>query len=232
MTILLIGLVISFIGIIVTGIRLKHLKYRLYFLRFKFEEHPQLAQLVEDTLYKICDEEQIGVFVKSDEELNKDITDEKKKVCGHYVYIADKNYEAYRKIISTVKDYERRYNMPFKDICNKLGNDCDYDEERFTYPRILICSKETHISKLLGYYSTFFHELGHHFAAIEMGEHNEDDANRYALKLVKERLPDFFVLIFEYSFVDSLEISDKERNNLYISYNNYMKFVTNPNTNS
>jgi hypothetical protein len=51
------------------------------------------------------------------------------------------------------------------------------------------------------YYSTFFHEIGHHFAVKEKGSnHNEEDADRYAHELIMKELPFFFQLFHDFGY--------------------------------
>jgi len=179
------------------------LKIEMYFLEFKVEKHPLLIQMLEDALNKTCENENIRVFQKTYDEINADETDESKKALGQYVYSKDPDYQIkLNQTLAEIEDIEKKYGHPYHVLCQQAGVTVHHKEE-FVFPKILLC-KDYEI-KLLGtssYYHTWFHELGHHFAYKELGAEGggEDIANKYAAKLMKENLPHFFLLFFDFGW--------------------------------
>lgn len=168
---------------------------KIYFLRFKLENHPILINLIEEKLKSICEKEGIHVYMKTYDELNQNVENEDNKAVGKYCYTLDEEYQKLaNKIIAScnkLKTYENYKSSMYYEII-----------ERATLPRILLC-KEYVINRfgLGSYYSIYLHELGHHFAAKELkNNHSEIDADRYAHKIALKELPLFLQLTYHFNF--------------------------------
>jgi hypothetical protein len=229
MTIILFILWISLfiLGIGCFFISLWWLKIQIYFLEFKLEEHPMLIMMLDDVFQRICDEQGIKVFEKTYAELNPEETNEDDKALGRYVYTIDAEHQQkMNKYLAEIEELEIKWKMPYKKLCQFVGHETTVDKEDFILPRILLCKEEAEKYGLLSYYSTEFHELGHHFAKKEIGEHTEDDANKMAHRLIIENMPFFFQLLpfinFRYR-TKMKELTIKERLQAYIQYLQYMK---------
>jgi hypothetical protein len=100
-------------------------------------------------------------------------------------------------------------------------------EDTLIVPRILICKEETmKFGGLVSYYSTYFHEFGHHFAIKANGDRSELAADTEAYRLVCENLPDFFQLFSHINFEYRLKLSEltiKKRLILYYHYWQYLR---------
>ena len=196
----------------------------LHFLRLKIENHPILKAMVDDALQKICDTEGIKVFHKTQDEMN---TSGNGDAVGLYIYSHDLYWvERAKERLNKLIQLEEEYKMPYKEICASVGHTTDVTREDFTLPRILLCEETLlRINGLNLYYSTFFHELGHHFIEKNGEEQTEDNANRIGQKLVQEHLPFFFRLIptlsFEYRVKDKPKLTKKERYRAYWEYYQY-----------
>lgn len=200
-------LTVYIVALLISLIQLKIINIKLYFLKFDFRKFPQMAKIVEDTLYRISQEQGITVYNRTDHELNGDV-EEKEKILGRYVYPSktSKIYKKYQKYRELVKDI-------IKSNPNYLSNN-----ERFAYPQILLVNKDEHFLEVKGYFATFFHELGHHFAIELENLETEEDADRYAWRLVCENLPDYFKLIFWSSFKLEKELTGIEILRLYFKF--------------
>lgn len=223
----LILLGICAIGLLIAGFAMFFLNVEIYFLKFKLEEHPKLLTIIENMVQNICIEESIKVFHKTFEELNIGTIDENKKAVGRYVYTIDQEYQQrINKSLDEIEELEVKYKMPYKQLCAFVGHETTIDKENFVLPRILLCDEELKKYGWKSYYDTFFHELGHHFAVKEIGtEHNEIDADKYAYILIKQSLPFYFRLIFDFQFryrLDKTELAGKEKLIAYISYLKYL----------
>lgn len=174
----------------------------LYFLRFDIEKHPVLKKMVDDVTEKVCKEEGVKVLNVSYRELNEGETSENKMAVGRYVYTLDEDYaiksrESYVK----AKEIENEYGRTYGEICKVLNIDTENKTaDDFYLPRILLSYDQLSLFGLNSYYGTYFHEIGHHFAAKELGEHTEDDANMYGHRTILENLPLMFQLIPEFNF--------------------------------
>jgi hypothetical protein len=215
-------------GAIYIGISYKLLKIRIYFLKFKIVDHPILITMVEDIFQRICKEQGITIFYKTYDELNPPETPEEQRVLGRYIYA--RNQEQEDKIKNSLKEVEAleaEWHMSYEQLCKRVGSKTTLKKEDFILPRILLCKDEIEMYGLDYYYGTHFHELGHHFASKEMGEHNEDDANRYGSKIVRENLPIFFQLFplisLGYRFKEMPEFSFKDRLKAYHQYYIYLR---------
>jgi hypothetical protein len=103
------------------------------------------------------------------------------------------------------------------------------NRETLYIPRIILCKDEIARFGICGFYNTYFHELGHHFAHKELGyEHNtEENADKYAAKLVKENLPHYFLLFFYFGFwyrENGAKLTWKEKIFAFIDYLKYLIF--------
>jgi hypothetical protein len=198
----------------------------MHFLKFKIENHPALTKMAEDVLYNICEQEGIKVFHKSYQEINVGRTKENGAV-GMYIYTTDGEYQqTVNKCLREIESMEQEYRLPYKNICALVGHESTVDKEDFVLPKILLAQDSLKAYGLTSYYDTFFHELGHHFAVKEMGEHNEEDANRYGAMLARKYLPSYFFLFhgFKYRFAsDANALTTKEKIKAYYEYLLYLK---------
>lgn len=188
----IIVLIISFGALI-------YLNISIYFLSFKMEKHPLLIQRIEEVLYGICEKEGIGVFHKTYDELNKNRPEDKDKAVGMYVYTRDTEHqERVNRAFAQIKSMEMEYHLPYKEICQIAGVESTLEAEDFKLPKILLLAKIKE-SMSIWYYSTFFHEIGHHFAVKKLGEHTEEDADNEAGLLIKNNLPSYYLLFSAFS---------------------------------
>ena len=122
---------------------------------------------------------------------------------------------------------EKKWKRPYKDICDFFGNECNMKEDTLIVPKILICKEETiKFGGLLSYYSTYFHEFGHHFAIKANNDRSELAADTVAYRLVIENLPDFFRLFSYINFEYRLNLPKptfKEKLKLYYHYWQYLR---------
>ncbi len=225
MEILIISLVIGSM-LFAAFIMLGKLSLELFFMRLSLDNHPVLRAIVDDVLNNICKEEEIKMFHKGYVELNASIEDEKKKVLGMYVYTLNAEHQKnIRKTYLEVVNLEKKYGKTYKEICKEAGIETNITTEDFYLPKILLCPDVLLKFGINNYYGTYFHEIGHHFAIKEMGEHTEEDANKYGHKIILERLPFFFQLLPEFSFEykEGMEVklSIKERLRAYWGYLKY-----------
>lgn len=211
---------ILFIGLCVSSLMFGLINLWLYFLNFKIEKHPVLIKLLDNALNAICLEEQIKVFNKTYEEINKDETDDSHAALGQYIYTLDAEHQKnIDNALLDIENLEHKYGMLYPDICKLADVECKASKEIYTLPRILLCEK-LYKYGMNQYYCTYLHELGHHFAVKELGcEHTEKDADRYALKLVRERLPIYFQLLFWFKFDIDLDFK-----NTLIAYREYLRY--------
>lgn len=179
------------------------IKIEMYFLHFDIEKHPLLIQKINNVLETICKEQGITVFQVSYDELNENQPDPNKRAVGKYIYSTDPDYNKnIKEILADVLEIERKYGKPYHVLCQEVGVKI-VRKERFVIPRIMMCADLEHFSNsLCSYYGTYFHELGHHFAHIELGEdgNTEEAADRCAGKLVKQYLPLYFLLFFRFGY--------------------------------
>jgi len=196
---IMIIIMLTMLGI--AGLMMAKLQIELYFLKWKIEKHPVLIAMVDDVLKTICEEENIKVFYKSFDELNVDIEAENEKALGMYVYTFNKEFEAtLRKSYDEVRDMEFKHGMKYNEICRLQGIETKHNLEDFTLPKILLCKNLLMRYGLSNYYSTYFHEIGHHFAVKTIGKHNEEDANILGHEIIFKRLPFFFQLFPDFNF--------------------------------
>lgn len=213
------------IGFIIASFAMFLINIDLYFLKFKIEKHPKLLAIIENTLQKICDEEGIKFFHKTFEEININTPENKDKAVGRYVYTVDKEYQQkINKSLAEIEELEIKYKMPYKKLCAFVGHETTIDKEDYILPRILLCDDELKKYGMIGYYTTFFHELGHHFAVKEIGAgHNENDANIIGDRLINQRLPYYFRLFF--GLRCRLEIDELTWKEKLVSYIGYLKYL-------
>lgn len=167
----------------------------LRFLRFKLEDHPALIELIESVLHRITTEQNLPVFFKTYKELNAK-KGEGKEALGMYVYT--RNPEHQRDCDNTlqkIRELEKRYRKSYKEICRLAGEETNVQEDSFVLPKILLCHEEAEKFGLLAFYSTYFHEIGHHFAITLNDDESEEAADRIAREMVRENLPYFFQLL-------------------------------------
>lgn len=217
---------ICFIGLGFAFLNLLRLGVEIYFLRFKLERHPLLINVIEDVLDNVCREEGIRVFHKSHEDLNKDSLEDMEKVLGKYVYTVDAEYQkTVNAALHDIENLELKYRKSYPDICAMAGVEFKGSKERFVLPRILLCDEKLLDLGLGSYYSTYFHELGHHFAAKALGNnHTEEDADAYAVKLIQERLPNFLQAIPYFNFQYRVEHDFKLTRVKLNAYCEYLKY--------
>ena len=208
-------------------ISLYWLNLDLYFLKFDISKHPILIAMIEDVLQKIGDKEGVKVFYKSYEDLNKNYPEEKDKAVGLYVYTLDaehqKKTDDFRREIEAV---EKRWRKPYNEVCKFVGCDSFIEEDSFILPKILLCKEQILKYGLLSYYSTYFHEFGHHFAIKANGDRSEEGADIMGYKLVTENLPFYFQLFSYINFrhrIKSGELTIKEKLIAYYGYWRYTR---------
>ena len=189
----------------------------MYFSLLNFEKNPMIMKIIDNILTQICIEENVPVFYKTMDELNSDDEDKKNEAVGKYYYFTSDKTELAEQCKSTILqmiELEKKYGESYAEICIKYGYK-PYEKDIFTYPRIEIakdylCSESSGLSGHKSFYSTWLHELGHHFAVKDMGkEHNEDDANRYAKEIIINRLPSYFKLMYEFYYDIELSFTDR-----------------------
>jgi len=185
------------------------LKFDLYFLLLKIENHPVLIDMVENVVTTICKEEGIQVFHKPFDELNADVQEEGKKATGMYVYFIDKEMQQKAKDnLIEIDNLENEFKLSYKEICKIRGFDTDVKKEDFMFPKILLCYDKLLAYGLNDYYSTYFHELGHHFAIKEISSRSEEDADKYGRELILKHLPFFFQLFPYFRFTYRLDLKE------------------------
>jgi len=233
MAIILTILIILFFAFIIGmigyfAISLKWLGLEIYFLRFKIEQHPMLIMMVEDVLERLSKEENVPVFYKTYEELNKNETNEKEKAVGMYVHT--KNAEHQKKcddFVNQVKDLEKEWKRPFNDICKIVGVDKTMEIDEFVLPKILLCREVAmKYGGLLSLYATHFHEFGHHFAIKTNDDRSEEAADIQGYKLIEENLPYFFKLFPYINYTHRLktaELTIRETLRAYWQYWQYLR---------
>lgn len=215
----LIWSVAASIGILLT---IFHLTSMVFYLKFNFEKHQKVINDIESILTCICAEENVSVFFKTMDELNSDDDDKNTEVIGKYYYFSGNNMELAEKCKSTLlkmDELEQKYGERYPELCKRAGVE-PYDKDAFTFPRIAL-AKDYLIDELgyKSYFSTWLHELGHHFAAKECGkEHTEDDANKYARQIIKEKLPYYFRAIYSSHYDIDIDFID-----LYIANYSFLK---------
>lgn len=203
------------------------LRIELYFLRFKLENHPILILMVEDVLEKIRKEYDILVIRKTYEEMNKGITNENEKALGFYIYASNSNsLKRNKETLRKIDDIEKEWKKSFRELCKLVGSECGGDREDFVIPRIELCTDEVKMYGLASYYSTYFHELGHHISTITKNDHSDEAADAIAYQLVYDNLPYFFQLIpiinFHYR-VKKPELTLMERLHAYYQFLSYLR---------
>jgi hypothetical protein len=217
---------ICIIGLGFAFLNLLRLSVEVYFLRFRLERHPVLINMIEDVLDSICREEGIRVYYKSYEDLNKDCPEDKERALGKYVYTCDAEYQkAVDNALHDIENLELKYRKSYPDICALAGVKCNSKKEDYVLPRILLCDEKLLTLGLGSYYSTYFHELGHHFAAkLLKDNHTEKDADIQAVKLIQERLPQFLQAIPYFNFQYRIEHNFKLTQNKLKAYLEYLKY--------
>ena len=224
----ILGLLVG--GILVLGafailFMFAYLAVDTHFLCFKFEKHPKLIAMLETTAQDICKEEGIKVYNKSFQEVNKN-REKGDEAVGMYIYTLDEEYQQImNKTLKEVQDMETKYGMSYERLCKVAGHDSTMTAEDFVLPKILLCKDSLLVWGWSSYYSTYFHEIGHHFAAKEMGKHTEEDADRYAYKIIRERLPIYFQLFYNWHFEYRLKIYMK-RKDVVAGYIGYLRYLT------
>ncbi len=191
------------------------LSIELYFLTFKLDKYPHFLNVIDATLRKICKDENIAVFDKTYNEIN---TDDKGDAIGKYIYTLNDDYKVLVKnSLRKIEEIEKEYNKPYEEICEMLNIEEYTKKEELLIPRILLAKDTLKKFGYLDYYKTFIHELGHHFAANDIGKHTEEDADNYGNKLTLKHFPQFFVLFLgRGSYINKLSIREKIK--LYLNF--------------
>ena len=230
-TVLTIFLTLLFTGVIgmltYFTVSLTWIGLRIYFLKFKIEEHPILIAMIEDVLQRICKEEGIRVFHKTHEEINKGVTEKKEEAVGLYVHAKDAEHQKkYDDVRQVIEKLEKKWKLPYKELCIIAGVEYNVEEDSYVLPKILLCKEKAEkYGGLLSYYSTYFHEIGHHFAIKANGDRSEEAADLIGYKLVHENLP-FFFQIFPYiNFHYRLKKDDLTTKELLKAYFQYWQYL-------
>jgi len=169
---------------------------KLYFLNFDFNNHPDLIKMMENVGTSICAKEGISIFIKTYEELNAEVDNDMDKALGRYYYVQNnKQLKLIKKTVLRIKKLEKEYHKSYEEICKSVNINTNIREE-LCYPRIILCSDQIKMYGVRFYYSTFYHEIGHHFA-IKTDNHSENYADIIGWNIIQSELPDYFQLIFE-----------------------------------
>jgi len=197
----------------------------LYFMSFKLEKHPKIQEMLEDVAYTICREEGIGIFHEDYKAMNVD-SEKGDEAVGRYTYTTNRKYqETVDASRMRVEVLESQYDKPYEEVCKIVGFETNKKKSDFVLPRITLCNSLREFG-LTTYFSTFFHEIGHHFAVKEMGsDHDEKDADIYARKIMMERLPLFVQLIYTFHYNYRLNKDMLVRKQKVVAYLDYLKYL-------
>jgi hypothetical protein len=204
--VIIIASLLSLICIIIIGFSIYWFTINIFFLTYKLEKYPKIETFIKENLYSICKEEGISVFYKSENEINAEKTKAEDRAVGQYIYTYDKKYQ--EKLDDTligINALESQYHDSFDNLCKRMGLKDYYKKEEYILPKILLANELITKYGLLSYYSTFIHEIGHHFASKKMNDHDEGDANREGWNLIKTRFPKHIQAIFYYEFLFRLK---------------------------
>lgn len=169
---------------------------QLFFLTFDFEKNKKVTEYLYQKLMLICENEKIGVYIKSIQEINKENKNGDEAVGRYYYLLNTELMVKCEDVLNDIKKIENCYNIEFSEYC-KQHNMKYYEKEIFTYPRILLAD-DLNLKSRIG---VFIHELGHHFAVKEKGKnHDEQDADNYAVILINKHLPFFVKAIYDIRF--------------------------------
>lgn len=166
---------------------------RKYDLELKFEK--QLEEIKSDIfnymsvlLKDITNKENILIIIKSLEELNKKEPDKQKWASGKYIYLNDKSLEFRCRVIyhDILKSKREVY------CTDKILHT---DEKEYFYPRIELSEQNRDD---IWFYSTWMHELGHHFIQKRGDEQSEIDADKYIIEFFDTKLPLFYKYYFRH----------------------------------
>lgn len=209
-------------------IEIRWLGLSIYFMKFRIEGHPMLIMMVEDVLERLGKEENVPVFYKTYEELNKNETNEKEKAVGMYVHSASAEHQKKcDDALQEIRQMERDWRKPYNEICRLVGVESRLIEDDFVLPKILLCREMTmKYGGLLSLYATHFHEFGHHFAIKQCGDRSEEAADKYGYKLIEENLPYFFKLFPYINYTHRLktaELTIRETLRAYWQYWQYLR---------
>ena len=103
-------------------IEIRWLGLSIYFMKFRIEGHPMLIMMVEDVLERLGKEENVPVFYKTYEELNKNETNEKEKAVGMYVHSASAEHQKKcDDALQEIRQMERDWRKPYNEICRLVG---------------------------------------------------------------------------------------------------------------
>ena len=221
--VLLSGCVLGILGGIIA---MWWLSLDIYFLMFPLQRHPVLRAMVQELAETICKEEGIRVYDKSFETLNADVENDGEKALGTYIYTLNPEYQQkVNESLQFIEELELKYKLPYKEVCVLLNAKSKCEKEEFVLPRIYLCTERLMKYGVGSYYGTYFHEIGHHFAAKTIGKHTEDDANKIAHDIILECLPYYFQLIPDFNFKYRLdvkrELSFMEKIKAYRGYLKY-----------
>jgi len=222
---IILGLIVV-VGITAAFLSIFLLSLDLYFIRLKIENHPVLKVMVDDVLEAICRKEGIRVYHKTYDVINKDKEKEEEKALGMYIYTLDIEHQnKMNDTLAKVEELELEYKRSYKDICVLSGVKSNLTKEDFVLPKIWLCDEKLLAFGWNSYYSTYFHELGHHFAIKRLQDkHEEDEANKEARQLVLQYLPFFFQLFPFYRFEYRLKLPELTRKEKARAYYGYLKY--------
>jgi hypothetical protein len=212
-------------AIILSFFSIWYIKIELFFLLFKFEKHEKIYQLLVTTVNDICEAQGVKYYCKSHDEINKNIKEGEDTAVGMYIYTMDSNYQIHvNDAYANIERLERTYNKPIEEIYQIADRTMELEKYEYVLPRIMI-SEKLQQQSIRSFYSTFLHELGHHFAVKKIGDnHNEAQANECAVELLISSFPPFFQLFFwDYLTFDSTnKMTFSRRCKAYYSYIQYM----------
>lgn len=217
--------ILSGVVFIIWATTLLPLTLDLYFMAFKLEKHPKLLEMLEDVAHTICREENIGVFHEDYKVMNGDRV-KGDEALGLYYYTENHKYqENLNASLATIEEMEAEYNKPYEVVCKIVGHKTKTTKADYILPRIILCNSLRDFG-LTSYFSTFFHEIGHHFAVKDLGsEHDEKDADYYARKIMMEKLPNYVQLIYTFQYNYRLNeklLKGKTKMLAYVSFFKYL----------
>lgn len=197
----------------------------LYFMSFKLEKHPKILEMLEDVAYTICREEGIGIFHEDYKVMNVD-REKGDEALGLYTYTTNREYlESLNATRMRIEVLESQYDKPYEEVCKIVGFESNKKKSDFVLPRITLCNSLRDLG-LTNYFSTFYHEIGHHFAVKKMGgNHNEKDADIYARNIMMERLPLFVQLIYTFHYNYRLNEKVLKGKKKVVAYVDYLKYL-------
>jgi len=216
-------LVLISVSIVVIAYFLWDISLTLYFLKFDFKKHPVLINYVEHVLQIISNNENINIFNVDYDEMNANETNPNEFAVGLYVHMPTENQKRIDELLVEIENFEKRYGMPIDKICLMVGTK-PINKKRYQYPHILLAKEQLMKYGLANYYSTHFHELGHHFAIKLNNDRSEKTANEMARNIILKHLPFYFQLFYNFRFEFQLDLPKMSAKEKFLAYYGYLKY--------